>query len=71
MAVGGPIGAAFGAVIKSLVDDVTHLWHQDLPDADWVVRFLKSVGSDPDQFAAPHTASVCRAASTVSEPGSP
>lgn len=35
---------------QSLVDEVTHLWHQGLPDADWVVRFLKAVGSDPDQF---------------------
>jgi hypothetical protein len=26
------------------------MWDQDLPDEDWVVRFLKAVGSDPDAF---------------------
>jgi hypothetical protein len=30
------------------VDEVRRLWDQDLPDDDWVVRFLKAVGSDPD-----------------------
>jgi hypothetical protein len=30
------------------VADVRRLWDQDLPDEDWVVRFLKAVGSDPD-----------------------
>ena len=33
---------------RALVDDVRRLWHQDLPDEDWVGRFLKAVGSDPD-----------------------
>jgi hypothetical protein len=27
------------------------MWDQDLPDEEWVVRFLKAVGSDPDAFA--------------------
>ncbi len=26
------------------------LWDQDLPNDEWVVRFLKAVGSDPDEF---------------------
>lgn len=33
---------------RALVDAVRRLWHDDLPDRDWVVRFLKAVGSDPD-----------------------
>lgn len=28
--------------------DVRRLWDQDLPDEEWVVRFLKAVGSDPE-----------------------
>lgn len=35
---------------RKLVDDVRRLWPQDLSDHDWVVRFLKAVGSDPDAF---------------------
>ena len=35
---------------QALVDEVRELWDQDLPDEEWVVRFLKAVGSDPDQF---------------------
>ena len=35
---------------QALVDEVTQLWGQDLTDEDFVVRFLKAVGSDPDQF---------------------
>jgi len=37
---------------RTLVDEVRRLWDQDLPDADWAVRFLKAVGSDPDELAA-------------------
>jgi pimeloyl-ACP methyl ester carboxylesterase len=33
---------------RTLVAEVRRLWEQDLPDEDWVVRFLKAVGSDPD-----------------------
>ncbi len=33
---------------RALVGEVRRLWDQDLPDEDWVVRFLKAVGSDPD-----------------------
>jgi pimeloyl-ACP methyl ester carboxylesterase len=33
---------------RTLVADVRRLWDQDLPDEDWVVRFLTAVGSDPD-----------------------
>jgi pimeloyl-ACP methyl ester carboxylesterase len=35
---------------QTFVDDVRHLWTEDLPDEEWVVRFLKAVGSDPDEF---------------------
>ena len=33
---------------RTLLADVRRLWDQDLPDEEWVVRFLKLVGSDPD-----------------------
>ena len=33
---------------RALVDEVRGLWDQNLPDEDWVIRFLKAVGSDPD-----------------------
>ena len=36
---------------RELVDGVRRMWDQDLPDEEWVVRFLKVVGSDPDAFA--------------------
>jgi pimeloyl-ACP methyl ester carboxylesterase len=32
---------------RLLVDQVRALWDRDLPDEDWVVRFLELVGSDP------------------------
>jgi pimeloyl-ACP methyl ester carboxylesterase len=32
---------------QKLLDDVRQLWDSDLPDHDWVVRFLDAVGSDP------------------------
>ena len=35
---------------RSLVDAVRRGWDLDLPDKEWVVRFLKAVGSDPDEF---------------------
>ena len=35
---------------RSLVDGVRAVWDQDLPDEEWVVGFLKAVGSDPDEF---------------------
>ena len=33
---------------RTLADEVRALWDQDLPDEEWVTRFLKAVGSDPD-----------------------
>ena len=33
---------------RALLAEVRRLWEQDLPDAEWVVRFLTTVGSDPD-----------------------
>ena len=35
---------------QALADEVRQMWDQDLPDEEWVVRFLKAVGSDPDEF---------------------
>jgi pimeloyl-ACP methyl ester carboxylesterase len=35
---------------RSLVDAVRRMWDLDLPDEEWVVGFLKAVGSDPDEF---------------------
>jgi pimeloyl-ACP methyl ester carboxylesterase len=35
---------------RSLVDGVRAVWNQDLSDEEWVVGFLKAVGSDPDAF---------------------
>lgn len=35
---------------RTLVDNVRAVWDQDLPDEDWVIRFLKAVGSDPDRL---------------------
>ena len=35
----------------TLVADVRRLWDEDLPDEDWVIRFLTIVGSDPDALA--------------------
>jgi pimeloyl-ACP methyl ester carboxylesterase len=33
-----------------LVNGVRAMWNTDLPDLEWVVGFLKAVGSDPDLF---------------------
>jgi pimeloyl-ACP methyl ester carboxylesterase len=35
---------------RAFVDEVRTLWHQDLPDEEWVVRFLEAVGSEPGQL---------------------
>ena len=35
---------------RRLANEVRAMWHDDAADAEWVVRFLKAVGSDPDQF---------------------
>jgi pimeloyl-ACP methyl ester carboxylesterase len=35
---------------QTLRDEIRDLWGQDLPDQEWVVQFLRAVGSDPDQF---------------------
>jgi hypothetical protein len=37
---------------RALVTDVRRLWDQDLPHDEWVVRFLRAVGSDPDALPA-------------------
>jgi pimeloyl-ACP methyl ester carboxylesterase len=33
---------------RTLVDTVRQVWEQDLPDEEWLVRFLESVGSGGD-----------------------
>jgi pimeloyl-ACP methyl ester carboxylesterase len=33
---------------RALVDKARRLWSTDLPDAEWVLEFLKVVGSNPD-----------------------
>jgi pimeloyl-ACP methyl ester carboxylesterase len=35
---------------RALVDEVRGMWDRDLPDEEWVVGFLKAVGSDPGEF---------------------
>jgi pimeloyl-ACP methyl ester carboxylesterase len=35
---------------RTLHDQIRDLWGRDLPDDEWVVQFLRTVGSDPDQF---------------------
>jgi len=35
---------------RALVGEVRGMWHADVPDEEWVVGFLKAVGSDPDEF---------------------
>ena len=36
---------------RAMVDEIRRLWwDRDLPDTEWVVAFLKAVGSDPDAF---------------------
>jgi pimeloyl-ACP methyl ester carboxylesterase len=35
---------------RALFDAVRRVWDENLPDDEWVVRFLKAVGSDPEAF---------------------
>jgi pimeloyl-ACP methyl ester carboxylesterase len=35
---------------RALVDEVRAMWTSDASDAEWVVRFLTAVGSDPSEF---------------------
>jgi pimeloyl-ACP methyl ester carboxylesterase len=36
---------------RALVADVRRHWNEDLPDEEWVIRFLQLVGSDPDALS--------------------
>src|SRR5688572_13456873 len=36
---------------QALVDEVRRRWDQDLPDEEWVIRFLEVVGSDPEALS--------------------
>ena len=33
---------------RSLIDEMTTFWHQEMSDEAWVVRFLRAVGSQPE-----------------------
>jgi pimeloyl-ACP methyl ester carboxylesterase len=35
---------------RALTEAVRRVWNETIPDEEWVVRFLKAVGSDPDAF---------------------
>jgi pimeloyl-ACP methyl ester carboxylesterase len=35
---------------RALVDEVRGMWHEDTADDEWVIGFLKAVGSNPDEF---------------------
>lgn len=37
-----------GAAAEQLVEAVRAIWHLDVPDDEWLVRFLEAVGTDPD-----------------------
>jgi pimeloyl-ACP methyl ester carboxylesterase len=37
---------------RAFVSDIRRIWAQDLPDDEWVVRFLTAIGSDPDALSA-------------------
>ena len=37
---------------RTLVENVRRIWNLDLPDKDWVVRFLEAVGSNPADLSA-------------------
>jgi pimeloyl-ACP methyl ester carboxylesterase len=36
---------------RTLVAEVRSLWGQEVPDEEWVIRFLQAVGSDPDALS--------------------
>lgn len=45
------IGFAFdNAEWSELIAGVAEVWRSDLDDRDWVIEFLRAVGSDPDDF---------------------
>jgi pimeloyl-ACP methyl ester carboxylesterase len=62
---------------RTLVAEVRRLWDQHLPDQDWVIRFLRAVGSDPDALspeliaAAVPLVPVFRRGRPIWEPGLP
>lgn len=35
---------------RALVDEIRRLWGKDLPDEEWLIHFLKAVGSDPEML---------------------
>jgi pimeloyl-ACP methyl ester carboxylesterase len=43
-------GASADPAWLELSSSVAEMWHSDLPDEQWVVQFLRAVGSDPDEF---------------------
>jgi pimeloyl-ACP methyl ester carboxylesterase len=48
-----PAAVALGqgrAAGRALLDELRGMWELDLSDEEWVVRFLRVVGSNPDEF---------------------
>jgi pimeloyl-ACP methyl ester carboxylesterase len=48
-----PAASALGhdhPAARALTNEVKAMWDDDVPDAEWVVAFLKAIGSDPDDF---------------------
>jgi len=37
---------------RTLLENVRRTWNEDLPDKDWVIRFLVAVGSNPADLSA-------------------
>jgi pimeloyl-ACP methyl ester carboxylesterase len=35
---------------RAFVDQVRAMWYDDTPDDEWVVGFLRAIGSNPDEF---------------------
>ena len=35
---------------RALTGAIREMWDSDLPDEEWVVNFLRAMGSDPDEF---------------------
>jgi pimeloyl-ACP methyl ester carboxylesterase len=45
-----PLPAEAAPAWQAFLEEMTRLWREDIPDEEWVVSFLKAVGSDPDEF---------------------
>ena len=43
-----PAAGDHSAAARALTDELRRLWPIDLPDEEWLIRFLTAVGSDPE-----------------------